>query len=179
MLALCLISSLAALYLVLRVRNFRISKPPRQWQLRRKAPAPAPHRDLRGQKPILIDGSNVLHWRKNLPELTALQRVLARAKAAGYAPLVIFDANVGYKLSDHYMGPEELAPLLGLPPRRIQVVDSGLPADPEILRQATRLGAKIITNDRYRDWLDQFSHAKRKNVLIRGHFRGGRLVLSL
>ncbi|MER5170446.1 MULTISPECIES: NYN domain-containing protein [Thioclava] len=172
-------AAIAALILALRgisARDFfrgAFSRP-------RRAARPRPVKPpVRRRKPVVIDGSNVIHWRRNLPELLPLQRVIARAKAAHYTPLVIFDANIGYKISDHYMSEAELAPLLGLEPDQIQVVDRGAPADPEILRHATRLGAPVITNDRYRDWLDQFARHKRGIKLIRGHYKGQRLVLDL
>lgn len=100
---------------------------------------------------ILVDGSNVMHW-AGQPSLDTLIGVLEEVRAAGLKPLVIFDANAGYLLFDRYAGPREFARQLGLPSDQVVIVHKGVPADKVLLKMAQKTGARIITNDNYRDW---------------------------
>ena len=59
------------------------------------------------------------------------------------------------------------------------VVNKGTPADATILAAARDLGARIVSNDRYRDWLDQHPEVDRPGALIRGGFEDGALWLAL
>ncbi len=51
--------------------------------------------------PIVVDGSNVMHWGKE-PSADVLRRVLRALEKKGYSPVIVFDANVGYVLGDRY-----------------------------------------------------------------------------
>jgi hypothetical protein len=64
----------------------------------RKAPRRTPKRSKPSGPYILVDGSNVMHWQDNTPKLAPLLAVVQRLQALGYAPGVVFDANVGWKL---------------------------------------------------------------------------------
>ncbi|HBT00918.1 MAG TPA: hypothetical protein DEB47_13885, partial [Citreicella sp.] len=99
--------------------------------------------------------------------------------AQGYAPGVVFDANVGYKLSDRYLDGFALAKLLGLRRDRVTVVARGTPADGVILAAARDHKARVVTNDRYRDWTDQHPEVAENGYLVRGGYRAGRLWLNL
>ena len=48
-----------------------------------------------------------------------------------------------------------------------------------ILAAARDLGAKIVTNDRFRDWADQHPEVHRPGHLIRGGYASGRIWLDL
>ena len=119
-------------------------------------------------KPILVDGSNVLHWANNNPDLRALRRVITLLQQSGYRPEVVFDANVGWLVFDRWSGPEMLAPHIGLEPRDITVVAKGKIADLELLDRAKRRKLRIVTNDRYRDWVLKYPMLRREDVLVRG-----------
>jgi len=128
---------------------------------------------------ILIDGSNVMHWRDNVPSLAPVQEIVARLRQAGFTPGVVFDANAGYKLEGRYRDDAAFARQLGLPPAQVLVVPKGQPADPVILAVARERGARIITNDRYRDWAEAHPEVSDPGKLIRGGYRDGGLWLDI
>lgn len=132
-----------------------------------------------GDRPhIVIDGSNVLHWRDEVPQLETLREVIAAVEALGFQPGVIFDANAGYKIGERYLDDRHFARLLGLPTPKVLVVGRGTPADPVILAAARDLKAKIVTNDRYRDWVQDFPEVQSPGQLVRGGYRQGALWLD-
>lgn len=137
-----------------------------------------------GQKPkvrrkhMVIDGSNVLHWNDNQPDLRTVVQTVGQVMAAGYTPGVIFDANVGYKIGDRYLDDADLARLLGLPVDQVLVVPKGMVADQHILKAARDLGAGVVTNDRYREWAPDFPEVARPGFLITGSIRDGAVSLQ-
>lgn len=92
---------------------------------------------------------------------------------------MVFDANAGYLVSDRYLHHGGFGKLLGLPEDRVMVVPKGSPADATVLLAARDLGARIVTNDRYRDWADRHPEVREPGYLIRGGYRDGRLWLGL
>lgn len=128
---------------------------------------------------VVLDGSNVMHWRDNTPDLGPVRDVLRQLDARGYAACVIFDANAGYLLFNRYGRESDFSALLKIPQKRVMVVPKGTPADPYILTAARDLGALIVTNDRYRDWADSFPELRGESPLIRGGYRGRSLWLDL
>ncbi|SDZ60416.1 hypothetical protein SAMN05444004_13012 [Jannaschia faecimaris] len=44
---------------------------------------------------------------------------------------------------------------------------------------ARDMGAIVVTDDRYRDWADDFPEVRRKGHLVRGGYRDGKLWLNL
>ncbi|MBE1294688.1 MAG: hypothetical protein GJ678_00345 [Rhodobacteraceae bacterium] len=131
------------------------------------------------QQTVLLDGSNVMHWKDGVPQLETVRKVLSCLQRNGYSPGVIFDANAGYLISGSYMHDGHLAKALGLPRDRVMVVPKGTPADPAILMAARDLGARIVSNDRYRDWEVDHPEISQPGYLIRGAFRGGQVSLDL
>ncbi|MEX3014179.1 NYN domain-containing protein [Gymnodinialimonas hymeniacidonis] len=129
-------------------------------------------------RPVVIDGSNVMHWNGEVASLTTVKEVIARLQAEGYAPGIIFDANAGYKLADHYLDDRHFAKLLNLPTDRVLVVPKGQPADPTILAAARDMGGQVVTNDRFRDWAEQFPEVRETGHLMRGGYRDGVLWLE-
>ena len=128
---------------------------------------------------VIVDGSNVMHWHDNIARVETLQEVIAALQQAGMAPGVVFDANAGYKLTGRYLHDDTLRRVLGLPRARVMVVNKGEPADPTILKAARDHGARIVTNDRFRDWAAQFPDVTQAGSLIRGGYRNGKLWLDL
>lgn len=126
---------------------------------------------------VLVDGSNVIYWLDNTPQLAPLLQVVNDLSRRGLKPGVVFDANVGYKLTGKFMGERDLSRLLSLPRDQILVVPKGTQADPFLLDTARQLNARIITNDRYRDWTDRFPDVARPDRLITGVMRDGRVAL--
>lgn len=128
---------------------------------------------------VVLDGSNVMYWLGNAPRVSTVVEVLSELNRRGFAPSVLFDANAGYLLGDRYMDDRTFAHLLGLPDRNVRVVPKGTPADPYILAAARKLGARIVSNDRFRDWAEDHPEVADKGHLIRGGYRDGKLWLDL
>lgn len=126
---------------------------------------------------ILIDGSNVIYWLDNTPQLAPLLQVVHDLSRRGMKPGVVFDANVGYKLTGKFMGERDLSRILSLPRDQILVVPKGKQADPFLLETARDLKARIVTNDRYRDWIDRYPDVARPEMLVTGEIRDGRVAL--
>jgi hypothetical protein len=139
----------------------------------------ARHRPPKVIKRIVVDASNVMYWLDNTPKIDTLRDVLQALKAQGFTPGTIFDANAGYLLAGRYLDDGELARLLGLPIHNVVVVQRGTPADPMILRAARDLGAAILSNDQYRDWVSDHPEIKTPGHLIKGGYKDGALWLGL
>lgn len=137
---------------------------------RRRAP-----KDLRH---VVIDGSNVLHWRGEVPDMGAVREVIGALAAQGFTPGVMFDANVGYKIGTRYQDDRAIARQVGLPVDRVLVVPKGVVADQYILQAARQLAAPIVSNDRYRDWAEAHPEVMEPGRVIRGGYRDGRLWLD-
>ena len=127
----------------------------------------------------VVDGSNVMHWKGDKPDISTVRAVVNALIKAGMTPGVVFDANVGYKLSDRYMHNKELAGLLGLPVDQVMVVPKGVPADPYVLQIARDFDATIVTNDRFRDWAGDYPDVLDAKPPVRGGYKKGALWLSL
>jgi hypothetical protein len=126
---------------------------------------------------IVVDGSNVLHRRDPLG-LATVKEVVNNLKSNGFTPVVWFDANVGYKISDAYMGPYKLALALGLPERQVFVAAKGTPADPLLLQGAQDLQARVVSNDRFRDWASDFPQVQNAGTFLRGRVTDGVIALE-
>lgn len=180
--------ALAALILLLRAIAKPVTRRPDKWPTDRQASTPTRHRpkprllgrpQARAANHIVIDGSNVLYWKGNTPDIETLRDVVQHLEALGYAPGVVFDANAGYKISGKYQHDKGLGRLIGLPEDRVLVVPKGTPADPVILEAARDLGARIVTNDRYRDWAEAHPEIHTKGHLVSGDYVDGQLRLDI
>jgi hypothetical protein len=106
-------------------------------------------------KVLLIDGSNVINWYvdANLaqkPSLAPLKTVLLMLQARGQTATVVFDATIGHRLMDRFMGQDELAALLPLA-ADVLIVDKGTIADTILIEMARAKAMVIISNDHFRD----------------------------
>ena len=128
---------------------------------------------------IILDGSNVMYWKDDTPRIETVREVVRHLSALGFTPGVMFDANAGYLLSGQYRHHGAMGRMLGIHSDRVWVVPKGTPADPYILNAARKLGARIVTNDRYRDWAKDHPEISRPGHLIRGGYRSGELWLDL
>ncbi|PIE08413.1 MAG: hypothetical protein CSA74_02930 [Rhodobacterales bacterium] len=174
-------AALASLFLLLRaLRGPRDRKPRAPRPRKTRAPREQKIRAPRQRKMrVVIDGSNVMHWKDGTPELNTVREVLINLRAQGFHPGVVFDANAGYKLAGQYQHDRAFSQLLGLPRDEVMVVPRGTPADPWILTAARDLGARIVTNDRFRDWAETYPEVTEPGYLIRGGFRNGEVWLDL
>ncbi|WP_333817295.1 NYN domain-containing protein [Tabrizicola sp.] len=145
---------------------------------RRQRPSNTAHPPSDSRQAILIDGSNVIYWLDNTPQLAPLLQVVHDLSRRGLKPGVVFDANVGYKLTGEFMGERDLSRLLSLPMDQILVVPKGKQADPFLLETARDLKARIVTNDRYRDWTERYPDVARPARLVTGGMRDGKVWLQ-
>jgi hypothetical protein len=151
-----------------RRNNRRKPRPPKPTQRHRRTSTRPPEQ----RNWIVVDGSNVMHWKEGAPSLVPLLKVMDSLKSRGFAPGVVFDANAGWKLFGRYVNEEEFGRQLGLPTDQVLVVPKGTQADPYILATARKFNARIVTNDRYRDWVDDHPEVTRPGFLIRGEMQG-------
>ena len=165
------IMGLAALILLLKAALWR---PVARGEAGPK-PAPKPDRKPagRGERWIVVDGSNVMHWRGNTPDLEVLRAAVAALRSGGYVPLIWFDANVGYKLEGEFLNARDMAMRLGVKPSHVRVAKKGEVADTLLLAEASSLGVKVVTNDQYRDWQDQYPWVSDAGRVMRGGVRDG------
>ena len=126
---------------------------------------------------IVVDGSNVMHWQNDVPSVKTLTLVLSDLTARGFAPHVYFDANVGYKLFNRAMNAGDLAWQLDLRPSQITLAPSRTPADPLLIAHAIGAGVRVVSNDRFMDWRDQFPQIRGKGFLVPGVVKGERVAL--
>lgn len=136
-------------------------------------------RSQASKKWMVVDGSNVMHWAGGTPDIATVREVVDHLSGLGFTPKIAFDANAGYKLSGKYQDDHALGRFLGLPHDRVMVVPKGSPADPTILATSRDLRARIVTNDRFRDWAEAYPEASGSGYLIRGVYRTGKLWLDL
>ena len=130
-------------------------------------------------KVIVVDGSNVMYWKDETPRIDAVRDVVDHLSRLGFTVGVMFDANAGYLISGRYRHDREMGYLLGMPQARVMVVPKGTPADPYILAAARDFGARIVTNDRYRDWGEDHPEIRKPGHLIKGGYRGHSVWLDL
>jgi Zc3h12a-like Ribonuclease NYN domain len=123
------------------------------------------------RNPILVDGSNVMHWKDEKPDILPVQSAIRELTRRGFTPGVVFDANAGYKLQGRYLSERDFSILLDLPESQIFVVPKGSQADPYLLDAARGFGARVVTRDRFRDWADSHPEVKEPGFLVRGGFR--------
>ncbi len=128
---------------------------------------------------IIVDGSNVMHWKDGAPQIQTLRDVLGDLGRRGFSAGIVFDANAGYLLAGKYLHHGAMGRLLGVAEDRVMVVPKGMPADETVIAAARDLCARIVTNDRYRDWTGQYPEVRAPGFLVRGGYRGGKLWLDL
>lgn len=120
-----------------------------------------------------------MHWMGGEPSLKPVKDVLALLKKQDFTAGVMFDANAGYLLGDRYQHDDAFSKQLRIPEDRIMVVPKGTPADPYILTAAEDFNAKIVTNDRFRDWAEDYPQIQEPGFLVTGRYSKGNLILSL
>lgn len=138
---------------------------------RSAAPAPA----ITAKTHVLIDGSNVIHWRVNAgldtaPSLRPLTEVLAMIAKEGKRAGVIFDATAGYHLLGRYLDDADLKTVLP-EAADVFVVPKGTKADDFLIDMAKRKGLRIISNDRFRDHPDHHRITKQRGEIVNGQIQ--------
>jgi hypothetical protein len=163
-------------YLLLRWRTVRTR--PKRGHFR--TVAPRRHRASRPKRPLaVVDGSNVMHWRDNTPQVGPVVEVMDQLDRRGFDAGVIFDANAGYKLTGRYVHDGLFGAMLGVNAERVLVVPKGTQADPFLLTHASDTGAIVISNDRFRDRIADYPALDQPGRLVRGGWRDGKVWLDL
>lgn len=128
-------------------------------------------------KRIVVDGSNVLYWAGQTPDLMSLSTVLAELRGYDLDAMVWFDANAGHLIAGRYLTAGQLAGQLGLPKGCVHIAHRGTPADPHILAMANKDNLQIVSNDRYRDWFDHYPRLAKPGLLVTGTVMDGQARL--
>lgn len=113
----------------------RVDKSPQRWD----------------PKIAVLDGSNIAHWGNQGASLATVARIVSYLREEGTEPIVVFDANIGFKVSPEGLAQHHLREALGPPPVKIEIVPAGTVADRRIIEIAEELGATIVSNDLFRD----------------------------
>ena len=107
-----------------------------------------------GKKTVVIDGANVAYEERSAggkPKLSNLLKVRRELEERGQEAVIIVDASLKYDIDDQ----EQLEQLIRS--QQVHQVPAGTDADYFILEIADQHDARIVTNDRYRDYQDRYS----------------------
>jgi len=114
----------------------------------------------------VIDGSNVTYWGdEGFADLDAVKAIVRFLKKEGSTPIVVFDANIGFKVADKHMNVDDLVNKLG-GDIEVEIVKSGTVADRRIVELAEQRKATIVSNDLFRDSLRARPIPKRRGFFL-------------
>ncbi|HEV2861238.1 MAG TPA: hypothetical protein VGX48_09545 [Pyrinomonadaceae bacterium] len=107
----------------------------------------------RAKELVVIDGANVAYEEKSAggkPKLANLLKVKREMEERGFDTVIIVDASLKYDIDDQ----TQMTALIES--QHIRQVPAGTDADFFILDIADQHGARIVTNDQYRDYRDRY-----------------------
>jgi len=122
---------------------------------------------------VIIDASNVAHYGKEKegsPRLETVLKSIEALKALGYEPYAIADASLRHEIDKK----EEFNKLLE--EGRIVQVPSGTTADHYILKIAEDEDAKILSNDIFREYNDEFKDIASRRIPY--SVKGGEVIIG-
>lgn len=122
---------------------------------------------------VIIDASNVAHFGKGKEGSPILDNVLKAIEALsklGYEPFAIADASLRHEIDKK----EEFNKLLE--EKKIRQVPSGTTADHFILKIAEEEDAKILSNDIFREYNDEFKDIASRRIPY--SIKGGEIVIG-
>lgn len=136
---------------------------------------------LKGKKKreidYLIDGTNVCQWHEPI-SLVYLLFLLTELITSQKKFFCIFDANTRFSLGKtEKLQREAYEFLLKEHTDYFDEVTGGIKADDFILHRANKQFLCIISNDRYRDYLDKFKWLQKPERLVKGKVMGGFLTV--
>ncbi|HZT59323.1 MAG TPA: hypothetical protein VFA21_11920 [Pyrinomonadaceae bacterium] len=102
---------------------------------------------------VVIDGANVAYEEKSAggrPKLSNLLKVRRELEERGFEAIILVDASLKYDIDDQ----AQLETLIAS--QQVRQVPAGTDADFFIIQLAEQLDARIVTNDRYKDYADRF-----------------------
>ena len=108
---------------------------------------------MNGKKVVVIDGANVAYEERSAggkPKFSNLLRVRRELEERGFEAVIIVDASLKYDIDDQ----EQLETLIRS--QQVRQVPAGTDADFFIIQFADQLDAVVVTNDRYKDYAEQY-----------------------
>lgn len=105
------------------------------------------------KKIIVVDGANVAFEEKSNsgnPKVSNIKAVHRALKEKGFEPIIIIDAALQYKIDDK----QQLEKMID--EQIIRQAPAGTDADYFILETAKEHKAKIVTNDKYNDYQEEY-----------------------
>ena len=106
-----------------------------------------------GKEVIVIDGANVAYEERSAggkPKLSNLLKVRRELEERGFEALILIDASLKYDIDDQ----TQLETLIRS--QQVRQVPAGTDADYFIIQFADQLDARVVTNDRYKDYAQQY-----------------------
>jgi hypothetical protein len=106
-----------------------------------------------GKEMIVIDGANVAYEEKSAggkPKLSNLLKVRRELEERGFEAVILVDASLKYDIDDQ----SQLETLIQS--QQVRQVPAGTDADFFIIQLAGQLDARVVTNDRYKDYVEQY-----------------------
>ena len=113
------------------------------------------------KEPIVVDGANVAYAemsKEGDPRVSNLVDMRRYLQQAGYTPIIIVDASVRYEIDD----PKQLEALLDR--QAVRQAPSDTDADFFILETAKQHNAKIVTNDKFDQFRDEYPWIEERRV---------------
>jgi hypothetical protein len=108
---------------------------------------------------VLVDGSNVAHSTEGEKPLVAnLLAVRDKLKEEGFEPIIMADAALRHQIDDQKVYEDMIES------GSIRQAPAGTDADYFILSFARELNATIVSNDRFRDRIQQFPEARERVI---------------
>jgi Zc3h12a-like Ribonuclease NYN domain len=102
---------------------------------------------------VIIDGANVAYEERSAggkPKLSNLLKVRRELEERGLEAVILVDASLKYDIDDQ----TQLETLIRS--QQVRQVPAGTDADYFIIQLADQFDARVVTNDRYRDYLEQY-----------------------
>ena len=102
---------------------------------------------------VVIDGANVAYEERSAggkPKLSNLLKVKRELEERGFEAVVIVDASLKYDIDDQ----SQLEILIKQ--QQVRQVPAGTDADYFIIQLAEQFNARVVTNDRYKDYAAQY-----------------------
>jgi hypothetical protein len=106
-----------------------------------------------GRRIVVIDGANVAYEERSAggkPKFSNLLKVRRELEEKGFEAVILVDASLKYDIDDQ----EQLENLIRS--QQVRQVPAGTDADFFIIQFSQELDALIVTNDRYKDYADQY-----------------------
>lgn len=120
---------------------------------------------------FLLDGSNILHWGRSVHgiSLRAVRAIVNELKRRGEAYQVYFDASAKHCLKANAAELKQYEKLLTDDPDHFHQVPMGTCADDFLLLIASQDdSAKIMTQDRFKDYADRYPQVIHSDRLLLG-----------